>query len=150
MSSRIVIVPIIAAHMLLAACAPAAPSPEGGEGPDAPVSAWQARGLRDYAFDFERQCFCVPEAVQPVRIEVRGGEITEVRSRDTGEVVPLSPAIPWYTVDELLRQADVAQADGQEVRVEYHADGFPSQIEIGSLAADAGVIYNISNLSRLR
>ncbi len=150
MPIRYLPVALVSAHLLLTACTPAAPPPDGGDAADAPRSAWHEQGLRDYAFDFERQCFCVREALQPVRIEVRGGEIVEVRSRESGEVVPPSPAIPWYTVDELLRQAEVAREDGQEVRVDYHADGHPAQIEIGSLAADAGVIYNISNLAALR
>jgi hypothetical protein len=36
------------------------------------------------------------------------------------------------------------------VRVEYHPRGYPVVIEIGSLAADAGVRYSVGNVQRLR
>jgi hypothetical protein len=114
-------------------------------------ATWAAQELRDYRFDFDRQCFCVREAVEPVTIEVRGGGVHEVRSRRTGEVMPHSEAVPWYTIEQLFGQIEEAQAAGiQSVRVEYHPLGYPSEIEIGSLAADAGVHYTVKNVEPLQ
>lgn len=115
------------------------------------AGVWAAQGIRDYRFDFDRQCFCVREAVEPVTIEVHDGVITQVRSRSTGEAMPISEAVPWYTVEELFQQIEEAQAAGIEpLNVQYHARGYPLEIEIGSLAADAGVHYSLRNLEPLR
>jgi hypothetical protein len=144
--------PLLLCSVLLlaaAACSPT-PAPDAGAPGEAPQGSWQARGLRDYSFAFQRHCFCVREAVQPVRIVVRDGVVHEVRSQETGELIPPSPQIPWYTIDQLLEQAERAREDGQEVNVEYHSEGHPSRIEIGSLAADAGIVFEIEEVEELR
>jgi hypothetical protein len=113
-------------------------------------ATWAAQELRDYRFDFDRQCFCVREAVEPVTVEVRDGAVHEVRSRRTGEVMPSSDAVPWFTIERLFEQIEEAEAAGtQPVRVAYHPRGYPTEIEIGSLAADAGVHYTVSNVEPL-
>lgn len=136
--------------LILAGCArsqPAAPPPEAIA---AARAAWQAQDMSDYRFDFERQCFCVHEAVEPVTIEVRDGAIAQVVSRRTGEEMPISETVPWYTIDELLEMVAQAEAEGtQPVSVQYHRLGYPLRIEIGSLAADAGVIYKVDAVERL-
>jgi hypothetical protein len=136
--------------LTLAGCAERQPPADPPAGTAQARAAWEARQVRDYRFDFERQCFCVREAVEPVTVEVRSGSVHQVRSRATGEVMPHNEAIPWYTIDELLRQVEEAEREGQEVRVEYHPDGYPVEIEIGSLAADAGVRYLVSNMGPLQ
>lgn len=135
---------------LSAACtrtAPAADAPPQGE---SAAARWEAQGLRSYRFDFERHCFCVREATEPVTITVRDGAVAEVRSRRTGAVVPPSENVAWPTLDELLRQVAEAEASGTEARVRYHESGYPAEIEIGSLAADAGVRFTVANLVPVR
>jgi hypothetical protein len=134
----------------LTGCAEREPPPDAAPGASPIRAAWEARGLRDYRYDFDRHCFCVIEAVQPVTIEVRDGAVARVVSRNTGEEVERSEAIPWYTIDELIRQVEEAEARGEEVQVARHPDGYPTEIEIGSLAADAGVRYEVANLTPLR
>lgn len=129
-------------------CACSQPS-EPGIVNDRARARWAAQEIRDYRFDFDRQCFCVPEAVEPVRIEVRDGEIAAVRSRTTGESLAASAYVQWFTVDQLFRLIEQAEAAGQDVRVDYHWLGYPRKIEIGSLAADAGVVYAVSALERI-
>ncbi len=127
--------------------APAEPPREVGSA----AEVWAAQNIRNYRFDFDRQCFCVREAVEPVTIEVREGVITRVRSRNTGEAMPASDLVTWYTVEDLFEQIREAQAAGIEpIRVQYHEWGYPLEIEIGSLAADAGVHYRVRNLEPLR
>lgn len=133
--------------LMLSSCAGAGQPANNLQEVQSARETWAERGLSSYRFDFERQCFCVREAVEPVTVEVREGAVHEVRSRRTGEVMPHTEAIPWYTIDELLALVEDAQAQGgQEVRVQFHQDGYPLQIEIGSLAADAGVHYTVANV----
>jgi len=113
-------------------------------------SRWTADQLQDYRFDFDRICFCLSEAVEPVRITVRDGVVRDVRSRRTGERMPSSSIIPWFTLAELMVQAREAGAEGTLTRVEYDPRGYPTLIEIGDLAADAGVRYVVDRVQPLR
>jgi hypothetical protein len=143
--------PLVMLLLVLAACAGANQPADPLQEVRSARAAWAAQGLRSYRFDFDRQCFCVREAVEPVTIEVRDGAVHEVRSRTTGAVMPVSDAVPWYTIGQLFGQIEEAQAAGtQPVRVEYHQRGYPTEIEIGSLAADAGVHYRVGNVEALQ
>jgi hypothetical protein len=139
----------------------AAPDVEGGDG--GVVSGegvgegvrererWDAAALGDYRYDFQQQCFCVREQVQPVTIEVRGGRVARVVSRETGAEVAASDGLRWYTVPELFEVIAEARRNGvTPLVVRYDAElGYPTHIEAGSLAADAGTIYSASNLQRI-
>jgi hypothetical protein len=138
--------PLAALLLALAACAGAGRAADPLAEVRSARATWAAQELRSYRFDFERQCFCVREAVEPVTVEVREGAVHEVRARATGEVMPGGDAVPWYTIEQLFDQIEEAQAAGtQPVRVEYHRRGHPTEIEIGSLAADAGVRYIVGD-----
>ena len=132
------------------ACSPA----PDGTSPGAPAEAerrWEAAALQDYRFDFQQQCFCVPEQAQPVTIEVRGGRVTRVVSRTTGQDITGAEGLYWRTVPELFRVIEGARRDGvTPLEVRYDPElGYPTSIEAGSLAADAGAVYTVSNLQPL-
>jgi hypothetical protein len=114
------------------------------------LSQWRANAWTNYRFDFQRHCFCVPSAVEPVTIEVRGGSIVSVRSRLTGEELPRSESAPWYTIEDLFRLIQDAERSGtRPLIVRYHAAGYPTLIELGTLASDAGVRYTVENVVTL-
>lgn len=128
-------------------------SPDPDSDTDLPVERqqWEAAALSDYRFDFQQQCFCVQEQVQPVTIEVRAGAISRVISRETGDEVAASDGLRWYTIADLFGVIADAQERGVEPLVVHYDPqrGYPVHIEAGSLAADAGVIYTASNLQPL-
>ena len=105
--------------------------------------------MDDYRFDFDRQCFCVPAAVEPVTVDVRDGRITRVVSRGTGQPVEPAENIIWYTIEELFGLIEQAEAEGTTVSVQYDERGYPALITIGNLAADAGVEYRITEVTPL-
>lgn len=113
---------------------------------------WQEAGLTSYRFEFEQQCFCVREQVQPVIIEVRDERIERVLSKETGQDLSGEANLQWYTVADLFGRIVEAQANGTApLVVRYDPQlGYPVHIEMGSLAADAGVIFTASNLEPLR
>lgn len=132
------------------ACSPA---PDAAS-PGAPAEAerrWEASGVRDYRFDFQQQCFCVPEQVQPVTIEVRDGRIVRVTARPSGQDITGAEGLHWRTIPELFQVIEGARRDGlTPLEVSYHPElGYPTSIEAGSLAADAGAVYTVSNLQPL-
>ena len=112
---------------------------------------WDAAALQDYRFDFQQQCFCVEEQGQPVTVEVRAGQITSVVARETGEQLVGREGLYWKTIPDLFRVVAEAHEDGTTpLLVHYDPElGYPTHIEAGSLAADAGVVYSVSNLERL-
>lgn len=137
--------------LLPLACSPAPDATEPGSPAAAALERWEAAGLQDYRFDFQQQCFCVPEQVQPVTIEVRGGRVARVTARETGQDITGVEGLHWFTVPDLFRVIDAARRDGvTPLDVRYDPDlGYPTSIEAGSLAADAGAVYSVSNLRPL-
>lgn len=142
--------PIALALLLLAGCAT---DPRGGavEGLAEHRARWEAQRIESYRFDFEQQCFCAREQVQPVTIEVRSGRVARVVSRESGAEIPLGPPLQWPTVPELFDRIAEAEEEGVEPRVIRYDPrlGYPSHVEIGSLAADAGIVYTVSDLGPL-
>jgi len=113
---------------------------------------WASAGLHDYEFDFQRMCFCVPEATDAVHIVVRRDVVTSVvRTRD-GQ--PASTVVTaWPRVDELF--ADVQQRLDQRVgRLDVRYDpayGYPRSVvvDIELRAADDEYSLTADNLRRL-
>ena len=113
---------------------------------------WASSNTHDYEFDFQRLCFCSPEATEQVRIVVRQDAIVSVvRTRD-GQ--PASTAFAaWPRVDELF--ADVQQRLEQRTeRVDVRYDptfGYPRSIvvDIALMAADDEYSLTAGNLRRL-
>jgi hypothetical protein len=66
---------------------------------------WESLQIRDYDFDFDRSCFCPPEILDPVRIEVRAGEISRIVNLQTGETVQ-PQFFGWPTIDSLFAWTD--------------------------------------------
>jgi hypothetical protein len=125
-----------------------------GNGPVAEHrSQWQAQHLADYSYQFQRTCFCAEAATQPVTIEVRSGHVSRVLSRTTGQPLPNADVQPgtWPTVDDLFQQIDDLQAAGTTPLVVRWdgARGYPTYIEAGTLANDAGAVTRTGSLQPL-
>jgi hypothetical protein len=137
--------PLVAALVLLASCA-SAPEPTGPLADAALARArWEAGRPGDYEFDTQRHCFCVTEAVLPVTVAVRGGRIASVRSRADGTPLPVDGGPGWYTIEDLFGMIEqAARAGRSRLEVTYHPAGYPAEVTIGELAADAGVRYTVS------
>lgn len=140
--------------VLLAACTPA-PAAQPAQHPSSQPSAeerrWQAAGMQSYRYDYEQQCFCAEERRQPVTVEVRDGRVARVVSRASGREVVQREDLRWPTIPELFaRVAEARRNDVAPLTVAYDPRlGYPTRIEAGSLAADAGIVYLASNLRRL-
>jgi hypothetical protein len=84
---------------------------------------WQSQRIADYQVQFRMSCFCVPDVIAPVVLQVRGGAIVSVTRVSDGVAVPPSR---WkgiyYTVDQMFALIADAQAKGaDEIRVSYDA-----------------------------
>jgi len=113
---------------------------------------WASAGMHDYEFDFQRNCFCAPEATEPVHILVRRDAIVSVvRTRD-GQPASTTFGV-WPRVDELF--ADVQQrVDQHAERLDVRYDptfGYPLSVVVDIAATTADDEYSLSagNLRRL-
>ena len=106
----------------------------------------------DYRYDFQRVCFCTEDAVQPVTIEVLDGRVARVVTRPGGKDVTNTRFADWPTVEDLVEEIEEARARGEKNLVVRYDEklGYPTFIEIGTLANDAGVQYTAENLEYLR
>ena len=109
---------------------------------------WNQRKVSNYRYTLSRDCFCTPEARGPVVIEVRNGKTTSIVNAANGK--PVNPQLfqEYNTIPKLFNSIKDAIARKEpELTVEYNPKlGYPTQIKIGSLAADAGVVFTINNL----
>jgi len=106
-------------------------------------AAWVARGVDDYHVQLQISCFCIGDIRRPVLIEVRGGAVTRVWDLETGRTVTNLSTYP--TITALYDKAIAERSrEGGYVSATYDAThGFPTRIEIGTLANDAGTLYTL-------
>lgn len=138
----------LAPAVLLAACA--VPMVGGARDGSASRQLWERQGLDDYRYTYSVVCFC-PER-GPVRVTVRDGRVAEVQpAADPNARVAGGAQLQVLTVDEVFDRIEEAEANGTFTKIEYHPSlGYPTSAEIGTLANDAGTVYQISELEPLR
>jgi hypothetical protein len=113
---------------------------------------WASARISDYEFDFQRSCFCGPEATQPVHIVVRQNAIVSVVRTSDGQPASSNYTV-WPRIDELF--LDVQQRLEQHIDrldVTYDATlGYPRSIiaDIVLMSADDEYALTAGNLRRL-
>ena len=111
-------------------------------------ATWVARGITDYRVQLRIVCFCGSEVTRPVVLEVRGGAVAKVSDLETGK--PATALATYPTITGLFDAAIAERSRGGFVSVAYDtAAGLPVRLEVGTLANDAGVQYQVSGLTPL-
>ncbi len=95
---------------------------------------WEAVGLIDYRFTFERTCFCPPEFSPTVIITVKNKVVESVQDAQSGELLT-NPPYP-YTIDDIFTIIQEAIEKGSaEVSATYDAQlGYPIDVYIDTYA----------------
>jgi len=102
-SLRSVIPAALVLGLLLSGCSDSGTNPILGE-LNSRLAAWEARGIQDYAFTYQRTCNqCTIEEQARVRIQVRQGEVAGVERLATGERLPPSDRGAWPTINDLFQ-----------------------------------------------
>ena len=93
---------------------------------------WSSKAIKDYQYDFQRICFCVPAYTKPVKITVREGAAVQIAHAGTGEAVDKTKYEIYYTVEQLFDYIQSAiDKKAHSVKVDYDAElGYPTSVEI--------------------
>lgn len=114
---------------------------------------WAAAGMTAYQFHLRRSCFCSPEYMAEVIIEVVHGAIQTVRYADTGEPIGADRFFAYETVEDLFDIIENAiENDVVGVYVTYDiVDGYPLSVEIDYYpdVADEEISFYVSDLRPL-
>ncbi len=111
---------------------------------------WDKLGFSSYRYTLSNNCFCISEFRGPVLVEVRDGITTSIVLVETGESVIGELFQKYDTVPKLFDLIKDAIATGEELSVEYDSElGYPTQINIGNLAADAGIFTTVKDLQEI-
>lgn len=113
---------------------------------------WNRQKITNYRYTLTNQCFCVPEVRGPLNIEVRNGVTTSITLAQTGQPVNPELVSSYTTIPKLFNLISTTLNSGEsQLSVTYNRKlGYPTQINIGNLAADAGIYTTITNFQVLR
>ena len=113
---------------------------------------WAQTDASNYVFEFQRSCFCAPDFVRPVRIEVLDGVVNSAVYVDTEEPIPL-PLTSVPTIDDLFDEiGDALEGTAFSVIADYDADmGYPTNVEIDYIenAIDDEMAFTVSSFQVL-
>jgi len=98
---------------------------------DAARALWAANGGDDYDMTFNWQCFCIPDYVQQVDLQVRAGSVQAGSVTDTGDPLTADQLAEYQPVGQLFDiLQDAILKDAAEIRVTYAATGYPAEVWI--------------------
>lgn len=100
----------------------------------AALARWEAADIASYAFEFRRLCFCGPDVIRRMRIDVEDGSVLAAVYVDTGEPVS-DPAISPPTIDDLFAEIeDAIDRRAFSLIAEYDPElGYPIDVSIDYL-----------------
>ncbi len=123
--------------LVLQGCVTAAPNNDkvahAPESLEAARQLWQEKGVANYTVTAQMSCYCSPDLVQPIRLEVRQGDVVAA----TGLEQPLqnltSGGKQRLTVEGLFRFIEQAAAkENHQLEVSYDPEfGFPASVNYG-------------------
>ncbi len=113
---------------------------------------WKRQNINSYRYTVNNSCYCIPDFRVRVIIQVTNGVTTSITSVATGQAVNPELFKSYSTIPHLFNVIREAIKNGQsELTVKYDRKlGYPTQINIGNLAADAGIFTTIENFQILK
>lgn len=112
---------------------------------------WNQKKIKNYSYKLSNNCFCLPDFRGPLIIEVRDGITKSITNAQTGKPVDSKLLGQYSTIPKLFNLIRNTINSGEsELTVVYNPQlGYPTQINIRNLAADAGIFTTISNFEVL-
>ncbi|MBD2295915.1 hypothetical protein H6G06_21165 [Anabaena sphaerica FACHB-251] len=112
---------------------------------------WDLQRIDNYRYTLSNHCFCPSEVRGPVIIEVRNGVTISIKNAETGQPVNSQPLQEYSTIPKLFDLIQNAINSGESVlSVKYDRKlGYPTEMTIGDIRVDAGIITTVSNLQEI-
>jgi hypothetical protein len=111
---------------------------------------WAQTNTANYVFELRRSCFCFPDFVRPVRIEVLDGVVNSAVYVDTEEALPIA-SVP--TIDDLFDEiGEALEGTAFSVVADYDPDlGYPTSVSIDFIefAIDDETAFTVSSFQLL-
>lgn len=115
---------------------------------------WTKQKIANYRYTLSRSCFCVPEARQPVKIEVRNGKLTSIVAANGGKAVNPEYFSQYDSIPKLFDIVqDAIARKAHRISVTYHPTlGYPTKIEIDydQQMADEELYLTVENLEVIK
>jgi hypothetical protein len=116
---------------------------------DAARARWTGASLSSYGFRYQEICFC--PSIEPMDVQVQGGEVVAVFHVGSGEPVP-PDQLSWYaTVDGLFDRLETSlSAKPVQFEVVYDAAlGYPgsASVDISEQIADEEYSFTVTDLA---
>jgi Family of unknown function (DUF6174) len=109
-------------------------------------SLWKSKNIVNYAFTFQRSCFCPPEISKPTVLTVKNGVLTSAVYADGSGGAALTLFTDVAPLEKLFREIENAQKDGYAVTVVYDVTyGFPSSVSASKNIPDASYTFTVTD-----
>ncbi|HEX5732795.1 MAG TPA: DUF6174 domain-containing protein [Blastocatellia bacterium] len=98
-------------------------------------SKWESKATKNYQYEFQRICFCLPASTRRVKITVREGVAENIQRADSGDAVDRAQYELYFTVDQLFDYIQAAiDKKAHLVKVTYDPElGYPTLVEIDQI-----------------
>lgn len=98
------------------------------------LARWRAEGIHSYSFEMQKGCFCPPEEMVRVRVEVVADSIVAVHGVAGDTLIPRNPDYgyaAYQTVEGLFGVIEHALENDHEITVRYDRElHYPREINI--------------------
>jgi hypothetical protein len=113
---------------------------------------WKSRNIVNYEFTFRRLCFCPPEVVKPVVLEVRAGMLVGVRFADGSSGAVVAHYQRFAPLEKIFREIENVQRSGGSVTAMFDPTyGFPTNLSADPVpgTVDDEFVYTITDFKVL-
>jgi hypothetical protein len=113
---------------------------------------WEANGVAEYSFVWQRSCFCQPESVAPARLVVRDGRVVAAQAVDPARPI-LTELSEYSSVDELfelIAEYESNMSEGGTMEVRYHPHyGIPVSFDgdASPMIADEELVFGVTHIA---
>ena len=113
---------------------------------------WDSNPKQHYTIQTQRNCFCLPEMTEQMKISVLNNTVLSAVNISSGDVISKEIQEEILTVDTLFTLIERAIADDVSIEITYNEEyGYPetTKIDLEQLAADGGLHITLSNFELL-
>ena len=113
---------------------------------------WQSKNIVNYEYTFRQLCFCPPEVVKAVILEVRAGSLVSARFADGSSGAVVTNYQRFAPLEKIFREIENVQRSGGSVKATFDPTyGFPTNVSADPVpgAVDDEFVYTVTDFKTL-